>query len=52
MKSSVFWVRTEPENLLMKSIVGALKIDEGEIIFNGKNITENEIESKKDRFSS
>jgi len=35
------------KSTLMKSIVGALKIDEGEIIFNGKNITENEIESKK-----
>ncbi len=39
------------KSTLMKSIVGALKIDEGEIIFNGKNISENEIESKKkDRF--
>jgi len=35
------------KSTLMKSIVGALKIDEGEIIFNGKNITEAEIESKK-----
>jgi len=35
------------KSTLMKSIVGAIKIDEGEIIFNGKNITENEIESKK-----
>lgn len=35
------------KSTLMKSIVGALKIDEGEIIFNGKNISENEIESKK-----
>jgi len=35
------------KSTLMKSIVGALKIDNGEIIFNGKNITENEIESKK-----
>lgn len=35
------------KSTLMKSIVGALKIDEGEIIFNGKNITESEIESKK-----
>ncbi len=35
------------KSTLMKSIVGALKIDEGEIIFNGKNITEHEIESKK-----
>jgi ABC-type Na+ transport system ATPase subunit NatA len=31
----------------MKSIVGALKIKEGEIIFDGKNITENETEVKK-----
>jgi len=35
------------KSTLMKSIVGALKIDEGEIIFNGKNISDNEIESKK-----
>ena len=35
------------KSTLMKSIVGALKIDEGEIIFNRKNISENEIESKK-----
>jgi ABC-2 type transport system ATP-binding protein len=35
------------KSTLMKSIVGALKIDEGEIIFNDKNITEHEIESKK-----
>jgi len=35
------------KSTLMKSIVGALKIDEGEIIFNGKNIAEHEIESKK-----
>jgi len=35
------------KSTLMKSIVGALKIDEGEIIFNGKNISQNEIESKK-----
>jgi ABC-2 type transport system ATP-binding protein len=35
------------KSTLMKSIVGALKIDEGEIIFNEKNITEHEIESKK-----
>ncbi len=32
---------------LMKSIVGILKIDEGEIIFNDKNIVENDIEAKK-----
>lgn len=35
------------KSTLMKSIVGALKIDEGEIIFNGKNVSEKEIESKK-----
>jgi len=35
------------KSTLMKSIVGALKIDEGEIVFNGKNISEYEIESKK-----
>jgi ABC-2 type transport system ATP-binding protein len=35
------------KSTLMKSIVGALKIDEGEIIFNGLNISEHEIESKK-----
>lgn len=35
------------KSTLMKSIVGALKIDEGEIIFNGKSITEHETESKK-----
>lgn len=35
------------KSTLMKSIVGALKIDEGEIIFNGNNISENEIESKR-----
>ena len=35
------------KSTLMKSIVGALKIDEGQIVFNGKDITENEIESKK-----
>lgn len=35
------------KSTLMKSIVGALTIDEGEIIFNGKNITEHEIESKR-----
>jgi len=35
------------KSTLMKSIVGALKIDAGEIIFNGKNIGEHEIESKK-----
>lgn len=35
------------KSTLMKSIVGALKIDEGEIIFNGQNISEHAIESKK-----
>ena len=35
------------KSTLMKSIVGALKVDEGQIIFNGKDIRENEIESKK-----
>ena len=35
------------KSTLMKSIVGALKIDEGEIIFNGKDIRENELEAKK-----
>lgn len=35
------------KSTLMKSIVGAFKIDEGQIIFNGKDIRENEIESKK-----
>lgn len=35
------------KSTLMKSIVGALRIDEGKIIFNGHDITENEIETKK-----
>ena len=35
------------KSTLMKSIVGALKIDEGQIIFKGKDIRDNEIESKK-----
>ena len=35
------------KSTLMKSIVGALKIDDGEIIFDGKNISENETETKK-----
>lgn len=35
------------KSTLMKSIVGALKIDHGAIFFNGKNISEHEIESKK-----
>ena len=35
------------KSTLMKSIVGALKIEEGQIVFDGKNIGENEIEAKK-----
>ena len=35
------------KSTLMKSIVGALKIDEGQIIFKGKDIREDEIEAKK-----
>lgn len=35
------------KSTLMKSIVGALKIDEGQIIFNGKDIRGSEIEAKK-----
>ncbi len=35
------------KSTLMKSIVGAIKIDEGQIIFQGKDITESETESKK-----
>lgn len=35
------------KSTLMKSIVGAIKVDEGQILFNGKDITENEIEVKK-----
>lgn len=35
------------KSTLMKSIVGSLKIDEGVIIFNGKDIGEDEIEAKK-----
>ena len=35
------------KSTLMKSIVGALKIDEGQIIFNGKDIREDEISTKK-----
>ena len=31
------------KSTLMKSITGVLKIDEGEILFNEKNISENEI---------
>lgn len=35
------------KSTLMKSIVGVLKIDEGAILFNEKNISENEIETKR-----
>lgn len=35
------------KSTLIKSITGVLKIDEGEIFFNGKNITQNAIETKK-----
>lgn len=35
------------KSTLMKSIVGVIKIDEGKIIFDGKDITENEVFSKK-----
>ena len=35
------------KSTLMKSIVGALKIDEGQIIFNGKDIGEDEISAKR-----
>lgn len=35
------------KSTLMKSIVGALKIDEGQIIFDGKDISEDEIATKK-----
>ena len=35
------------KSTLMKSIVGALKIDEGQILFQEMDISENEIESKK-----
>ena len=35
------------KSTLMKSIVGALKIDHVQILFNSKDITANEIESKK-----
>ena len=34
------------KSTLMKSIVGALKIEKGSIMFNGKDISENEIETK------
>lgn len=35
------------KSTLMKSIVGSLKIDEGQILFNGKDIVHHDIESKK-----
>lgn len=35
------------KSTLMKSIVGALKIDEGQILFNEKDVTEFPLESKK-----
>lgn len=35
------------KSTVMKSIVGALKIEKGEIFLDGKNISENEIETKK-----
>lgn len=35
------------KSTLMKSIVGVLKIDEGKILFNGNDVTENEIATKK-----
>ena len=35
------------KSTLMKSITGVVKIDEGEILFNDKNITQYPIESKK-----
>jgi ABC-2 type transport system ATP-binding protein len=35
------------KSTLMKSVVGVIKIDEGKIIFDGKDITENEVFSKK-----
>lgn len=35
------------KSTIMKSVAGVLKIEEGEIIFNGKDIRENEIETKK-----
>ena len=35
------------KSTLMKSIVGVLMIDEGEIIFDGKNIAKNEIQTKE-----
>ena len=35
------------KSTLMKSIAGVLAIEEGEILFNGKSISENDIETKK-----
>lgn len=35
------------KSTLMKSIVGALEIEEGTIVFNGKDISKNQIEAKK-----
>ena len=35
------------KSTLMKSIVGVLKVDKGEIIFDGKNIAKNEIQTKE-----
>ena len=35
------------KSTLMKSIVGALKIEQESILFNGKDVTQNETESKK-----
>lgn len=35
------------KSTLMKSIVGVLKTEEGQILFNGKDITENDIETKQ-----
>lgn len=35
------------KSTLMKSVTGVLKIDSGKVIFNGKDITENDIECKK-----
>lgn len=35
------------KSTLMKSIVGVLKIGEGQILFNGNDVTENEIATKK-----
>ena len=34
------------KSTFMKSVVGSLKIDEGKILFNGKDIAQNDIESK------